>query len=151
MGFVGCVSVGVTYGVGRKTADIVRMNLSYSKSIMWEAIGQGICIIGIAASKGSVAIFLLRIVIKRWHIALLWFCIASTTVLCVITTMLLYLQCRPTRFLWDQTVPGGYCWLNFTQVGLTMGGKNCCQDIEACANVYSSMVRNYGFCSRHSS
>jgi hypothetical protein len=89
---------------------------------MWEAVGQGICIMGIAASKGSVAIFLLRIVIKKWHITLLWFCIASTTTLCIITTTLLFLQCRPTAFLWNHTIDGGYCWLNFTQVGLAMGG-----------------------------
>jgi hypothetical protein len=121
IGYVGCISVGVTHGVGRKTADIVRLDLDYSKAIMWEAIGQGICIMGIAASKGSVAIFLLRIVLKKWHIALLWFCITSTTVLCIITTTLLFMQCKPTAFLWDQTIEGGYCWLNFTQVGLTMG------------------------------
>jgi hypothetical protein len=107
--------------VGRKTADIVRLDLDYSKAIMWGAIGQGICIMGIAASKGSVAIFLLRIVLKKWHIALLWFCITSTTLLCIITTTLLFMQCKPTAFLWDQTIEGGYCWLNFTQVGLTMG------------------------------
>lgn len=91
---------------------------------MWEAIGQGICIMGIAASKGSVALFLLRIVLKKWHIAILWFCIASTTVLCIITTVLLYMQCKPTAFLWDQTIEGGYCWLYFTPVGLTMGGMH---------------------------
>jgi hypothetical protein len=100
----------------------MRLNLSYSKAIMWEAIGQAICIMGIAASKGSVAIFLLRIVLKKWHIAVLWFCIVSTTVLCVITTTLLFVQCKPTAFLWDQTIEGGYCWLSFTQVGLVMGG-----------------------------
>jgi len=49
IGYVGCVSVGVTYGVGKKTADIVEMKLDYSKSIMWEAIGQGICIMGIVS------------------------------------------------------------------------------------------------------
>jgi len=129
IGYVGCVSVGITYGVGKQTADIVRLDLNYSKSIMWEAIGQGICIMGIAASKGSVALFLLRIVIKRWHIAILWFCIASTTVLCIITTTLLYTQCVPSAFLWDQTIEGGYCWLNFTEVGLTMGAWSAAMDL----------------------
>jgi hypothetical protein len=122
IGYVGCISVGVRYGVGKKTADIVRLELDYSKAIMWEAIGQGICIMGISASKASVAIFLLRIVLKRWHIALLWACITSTTVLCIITTTLLFVQCKPSAFLWDHTIEGGYCWLNFTQVGLIMGG-----------------------------
>jgi hypothetical protein len=128
IGYVGCISVGITYGVGKQTADIVRLDLNYSRSIMWEAIGQGICIMGIAASKGSVALFLLRIVLKRWHIAILWFCIVSTTVLCIITTTLLYTQCVPSAFLWDQTIKGGYCWLNFTEVGLTMGAWSASMD-----------------------
>lgn len=120
VGYVACISVGVQYGIGKKFADVPPAD--YSKAIMWEAIGQGICIMGIAASKGSVAIFLLRIVLKKWHVAVLWFCIVSTTILCIITTTLLYLQCKPTAFLWDHTILGGYCWLNFTPVGLSMGG-----------------------------
>lgn len=106
----------------------MRLELDYGKAIMWEAIGQGICIMGIAASKGSVALFLLRIVLKRWHIALLWFCIVTTTILCTITTTLLFVQCRPTAFLWDRTIEGGYCWLNFTTVGLTMGAWSATMD-----------------------
>jgi hypothetical protein len=93
----------------------------YSKAIQWEAIGQGICILGIAASKSSVALFLLRIVIKKWHIAVLWAIIALTTILCIITTTLLFLQCKPAAFLWDRTIEGGVCWLDFEKVGLTMG------------------------------
>ena len=83
---------------------------------------------GIAASKGSVALFLLRIVVKQWHVGILWFCIISTTILCIITTALLYAQCIPTAFLWDRTIEGGYCWLNFTPVGLTMGAWSASMD-----------------------
>jgi hypothetical protein len=107
---------------------------------MWEAIGQGVCVvrisdstaileltrrlvqIGIAASKASVALFLLRIVMKKWHVALLWGCIVTTTVFSCITTILLFVQCKPYAFLWDQKIPGGFCWLNFADVALTMGG-----------------------------
>ena len=121
IGYVACISVGVTYGIGRKFATVPPQD--YSKAIMWEAIGQGICIMGIAASKGSVALFLLRIVILRWHKVALWFCIISTTIICIVTTVLLFLQCKPTAFLWDQTIAGGVCWLNFTIVGLFMGCK----------------------------
>lgn len=112
---------------------------------MWEAIGQGICIMGIAASKSSVALFLLRIVLNAWHKAILWFCIISTTILCIITTTLLYAQCRPTAFLWNHTIPGGYCWLDFTKVGLTMGGgfkiPVCRSNID---RILCSLVRHHG-------
>ena len=77
---------------------------------------------GIAASKASVALFLLRIVLRRWHIALLWSVIVSTTIFCTITTALLFLQCKPVSFLWDPTIPGGYCPIDFTEIGISMGG-----------------------------
>jgi len=89
---------------------------------MWEVIGQGICILGIAISKASVALFLLRIVVLRWHKMLLWLCIIITSALCVITTILLFVQCKPAAFLWDTSIEGGYCWLKFTPVGITTGG-----------------------------
>ena len=90
---------------------------------MWEAIGQAICIMGIAASKSSVAVFLLRIVILKWHKALLWFCIISTTIWCTVTTVLLFVQTTPVAFLWDRTIVGGRQNFNFTPAGLSMGCK----------------------------
>lgn len=78
---------------------------------------------GIAVSKASVALLLLRIVVKKWHIYLLWATIATTTLLCCITTTLLFLQCSPAAFLWDRDTDGGFCWLNFTDVALVMGGS----------------------------
>ncbi|KAF2119517.1 hypothetical protein BDV96DRAFT_642538 [Lophiotrema nucula] len=126
IGYVVSITIGVGYGIGKKYAVVPPAD--YSKAMMWEAIGQGVCIMGIAASKGAVAVFLLRIVLKKWHIALLWFCIISTTVLCTITTTLLFVQCRPTAFLWDHTIEGGVCWLNFTAVGLTMGAWSAAMD-----------------------
>jgi hypothetical protein len=96
----------------------------YSKAIMWEAIGQASCTMGVVASKSSVAVFLLRVVISRRHIALLWFCIVTTTVWATVTTILLFVQCRPSASLWDWNIEGGYCWLNFTRVAISMGGKS---------------------------
>jgi hypothetical protein len=152
VGYVGCISVGITYGVGKRTLDIVRLDLNYSKAIMWEAIGQGICIMGISVSKASVAIFLLRIVVKKWHVALLWACIASTTILCIITTTLLFVQCKPSAFLWDRTIEGGYCWLNFTRVGLAMGCKySRYSKFEFELTVASSLVCYHGLCTRNPS
>lgn len=90
---------------------------------MWEAIGEAICIMGIAASKSSVAVFLLRIVIDKWHKVVLWLCIITTTIWSIITTIWLFVQCIPYAYLWDWTIEGGYCWINFTRVAICMGGK----------------------------
>lgn len=117
--YVACITIGIQHGIGR-TASAVSP-AEYSKAIMWEAIGQGICIMGIAASKSSVALFLLRIVVEKWHKALLWFCIVSTTLWCTATTILLFTQCSPTAYLWDRSLPYGRQNFNFTPVGLSMG------------------------------
>lgn len=79
---------------------------------------------GIAVSKAAIALFLLRIVLRKWHIALLWSVTISTAIFSTITTALLFLQCKPVAFLWDQTIPGGHCPINFTDVGLSMGGAS---------------------------
>jgi hypothetical protein len=78
---------------------------------------------GIAVSKAAIALFLLRIVVRKWHIALLWSVMVSTSIFSIITTALLFLQCKPVSFLWNPTTPGGHCSVNFTDVGLSMGGK----------------------------
>ncbi|KAH6639248.1 hypothetical protein C7974DRAFT_127860 [Boeremia exigua] len=126
--FIATTSVGISYGVGKKTDDIVRLGLDNSKAIFWEAIGQGICIMGIAVSKAAVALFLLRIVLRRWHIALLWSVIVSTAIFSTITTTLLFVQCKPVAYLWDPTIPGGHCPINFTDVGLSMGAWSASMD-----------------------
>ncbi|KAF1364275.1 hypothetical protein EJ07DRAFT_98561 [Lizonia empirigonia] len=126
--FIATTSVGITYGVGKTTAEVERLGLANSKAVFWEAVGQGICIMGIAVSKASVALFLLRIVLRRWHIVLLWSVIITTSIFCTITTTLLFLQCKPVAFLWDETIPGGYCPITFTDVGLSMGAWSATMD-----------------------
>lgn len=147
--------MGVQYGIGKKFAAVPPAD--YSKAIMWEAIGQAICIMGIAASKSSVAVFLLRIVILKWHKWLLWFCIISTTIWCTITTILLFCQTTPTAFLWDRTIVGGKQNFNFTPIGLSMGCKSPSRSITLWVIARttnhiltsSSLVRNHGLCPRH--
>ncbi|KAL5439828.1 hypothetical protein PMIN07_009666 [Paraphaeosphaeria minitans] len=127
VGFAACITVGVHYGISRGQAHYPRRT-TYSKAIMWEAIGQAICTVGVAVSKSSVAVFLLRIVVSRWHKVMLWFCIATTTMWSVVATTLLFVQCRPTAYLWDWTIDGGYCWFNFTRVAISMGAWSTSMD-----------------------
>ncbi|KAF1930581.1 uncharacterized protein M421DRAFT_377119 [Didymella exigua CBS 183.55] len=126
--FIATTSIGVSYGVGKTTEDIARLGLDNSKAIFWEAVGQGICIMGIAVSKAAIALFLLRIVVRKWHIALLWSVMISTAIFSTITTALLFLQCKPVSYLWNPTIPGGHCPINFTDVGLSMGAWSAAMD-----------------------
>lgn len=56
---------------------------------MWELVGQTFVILGMGMSKMSLALFLLRIVVLRWHRITIWLvggtlCFASclTAILC---------------------------------------------------------------------
>ncbi|KAF2633276.1 hypothetical protein BU25DRAFT_464217 [Macroventuria anomochaeta] len=126
--YVVTTSIATYYGLGKSTSDIALLGLNQSLAIMWEAICQGVCIMGITVSKASIALLLLRIVVKKWHVLVLWGTIISTTLFCCVTTILLFLQCKPAAFLWDHSIEGGYCWLTFTDIALAMGAWSAAMD-----------------------
>ncbi|KAL1622679.1 hypothetical protein SLS56_008604 [Neofusicoccum ribis] len=72
------------------------------------AIGQSFSYIGVAASKASVALFLLRIVVKTWHRIVLWAIIAVLSTICTLSSILHFARCDPVEACWDATVPGKF-------------------------------------------
>jgi len=63
-------------------------------AVKWEIAGQAMNIMAIATSKNSVALFLLRIVVKTSHQWVLWFCIASTSFVCASCIIFMFTQCK---------------------------------------------------------
>jgi hypothetical protein len=59
---------------------------------------------GIAASRSSVALLLLRIVVAKWHTRLLTAVVLVTMISCCVTTVLLFLQCKIMPSDWKQAV-----------------------------------------------
>lgn len=97
----------------------------------YEVIGQSVCILVVGTSKSAVALFLLRIVVERWHIAVLWFCIVSASGLSAFCAVMVIVQCIPVEKTWNPSVPGT-CWLDFPSLGLTTAGTYCCLAVSPC-------------------
>lgn len=77
---------------------------------------------GIAASRSSVALLLLRIVVAKWHTRMLRAVVIVTMISCCVTTLLLFLQCKILPLDWKQTSSDQRCWPGFTKIALTLGG-----------------------------
>ncbi|EKG09387.1 hypothetical protein MPH_13586 [Macrophomina phaseolina MS6] len=114
-------SHAATKGYGQHTADIGIKQAALAAKIT--IIGQTFCIIGIATSKACVAFFLLRIVTSFWYKVVLWLCIFSAAVICILCALFDFIRCKPIKHVWDPTVPG-YCWMGteaFTKLSVGVG------------------------------
>lgn len=87
---------------------------------------SGILLIGVG--KCAVGIFLLRIIrnkIQKWAI---WTFLAGTVGITLFASVVVVVQCDPVESTWDKRIDG-YCWIDFSKVGLTVGCKclhRCC-------------------------
>ncbi|KAH6685059.1 hypothetical protein F5X68DRAFT_242188 [Plectosphaerella plurivora] len=72
----------------------------------WEMIGQTFIIVGMGMSKMSLALFLLRIVIERWHRISIWAVGGSLMFASSLTGILCWLQCLPAQRIYDKRVEG---------------------------------------------
>lgn len=118
--YAALITVATTYGLGRRRAEISPED--YVQAQKYETIGQAVCIFNIIFSKCAVAFFLLRIVFKRWHKALIWCCIVTTTLLTTWGTIAIFIQCTPVEKVWNFQGVDGVCWLDFAKIGLVVSG-----------------------------
>lgn len=93
---------------------------TYTMGMKYEILGQAVCIFNIITSKSAVAMFLLRIVVVKWHRALIWAGVLLTAGITTFTTVGVVIQCLPVQATWDaRLTPTANCWLNFPPVGIT--------------------------------
>ncbi|MCJ1356587.1 MAG: hypothetical protein MMC33_006582 [Icmadophila ericetorum] len=74
-------------------------------------ICQPLAIMGIAVSRTSVAVLVLRILGPNsvWRKRFLWFSIASTLLISTLTSILLFVACKPVTGLWNPFIEAD-CW-----------------------------------------
>ncbi|KAI5927226.1 hypothetical protein F4810DRAFT_649833 [Camillea tinctor] len=124
--FTAFCSESTAYGLGRKMAEINDLD-SYVTAAKYEVIGQSFAILVVGISKTAVACFLLRIMIERWHKVVLWLCIISINGISLFCTVAIFIQCIPLERVWNPTADG-YCWLNFTAVGIATASWSVVMD-----------------------
>ncbi|MCJ1361086.1 hypothetical protein MMC16_000183 [Acarospora aff. strigata] len=97
------------HGFGRHSATLTIDQFSEANKL--EIIGQTFCIIGIAASKATVALFQLRIVEVLWHKIYLWFFLITMAIICVLVALFDFVRCDPIAHVWNPTIEA-YCWIS---------------------------------------
>ncbi|KAJ5920729.1 hypothetical protein N7454_009262 [Penicillium verhagenii] len=107
------------YGLGQLYATVGDPTI-YFTAVKYELFSQvaGLMVIGVG--KAAVGAFLLRIVRNKIHIWVIWVCLFITAVLTLFASITVIVQCVPVEKSWNPSVPGT-CWLNFSNVGYTVG------------------------------
>ncbi|KAL5356689.1 hypothetical protein BJX96DRAFT_162619 [Aspergillus floccosus] len=76
------------------------------KAVYTEMIGQTFAVLGMALAKVSLGIFLLRIVVVKWHRVSIWISIVSLSMVSVMTAIIFWTQRIPSNSIYDPRVPG---------------------------------------------
>ncbi|KGO58471.1 hypothetical protein PEX2_069810 [Penicillium expansum] len=113
------VTEATLYGLGQLYAD-VGDPVTYFTAVKYELFSQvaGLMVIGVG--KATVGVFLLRIVRSKAQVWFIWACLAITAFITLFASITVIVQCIPIEKSWNPTTPG-YCWLDFSKVGYTVG------------------------------
>ncbi|KAJ5339261.1 hypothetical protein N7541_011209 [Penicillium brevicompactum] len=92
-------------------------------------IGESLAIMACTLGKTSFAVTLLRIVVHRWMVFVLWFVIVTMNVVNILAALFVFLQCKDPRHLWNPMIPSE-CWPSdvFTNFSLFVGAYSGAQD-----------------------
>ncbi|KAL2140142.1 hypothetical protein VTI28DRAFT_4224 [Corynascus sepedonium] len=101
-------TIAAEYGFGQTVEEIGDMELIV-KATLYECIGQGFAIVGMAIAKASLGFFLLRLVTTRWHKFAIWGAMALVMIASIAQVLCFWLSCVPLEYVYDRRIPGGYC------------------------------------------
>ncbi|KAK6836991.1 hypothetical protein PG987_007486 [Apiospora arundinis] len=107
-------TVAAYHGYGQYDLD----GDTVARSTYFRMIGQTFSLIATGASKATVGLFLLRLVVVRWMIIAIWVVMAVMGILSVLATIFTWAACTPVVFTWDERIPGGTC---INTIPLAMG------------------------------
>lgn len=119
------VTAAARQGLGRHIEVVLATNPQHLIDIALLAqVSQTLAIMACTLGKTSFAVTLLRIVVQRRLIYILWFIIISMNLINVLCAIFVFVQCDDPRHLWNQAIPSK-CWPTyvFTNFSLFVGGK----------------------------
>ncbi|KAH7120141.1 hypothetical protein B0J13DRAFT_568378 [Dactylonectria estremocensis] len=114
------VHIAATYGFGQ---SILTLDLEDSaRAVYYEMIGQTFAVIGMAVAKISLGLFLLRIVMERWHKIAIWIAMVSLMAVSILTAIIFWIQCIPAKKIYDPLrTPEGSCNIGVTPFAILLG------------------------------
>ncbi|RNJ58986.1 hypothetical protein D7B24_003807 [Verticillium nonalfalfae] len=111
------------YGFGRSIYGLEIKDAT--AAIKWEMVGQSFSIIGMAVSKISLGLFLLRLTVVHWHRVAIWTVMGVLLADSIATVISFWFQCNPPRAIFDLELrPTAKCDWDITPVAVTLGV--CC-------------------------
>ncbi|KAI1767874.1 hypothetical protein GGR53DRAFT_525483 [Hypoxylon sp. FL1150] len=118
--------VSSAYGFGQHNTDINADDLR--KAMEVELIGQFFISIAMGLSKVAVAAFLMRIIVARWHKAVLWFWIVTMMAWSLLLAISCFAQCAPVEAIWDARIENKTCPINLTDIAFVMCSWSAAMD-----------------------
>ncbi|KAJ5502132.1 hypothetical protein N7463_005006 [Penicillium fimorum] len=121
--------VAANMGLGQHV-EIVKKNPDNLMQVaLLCSISECLAIMTCTIGKTSFAVTLLRIVVQRWMVIVLWFVIVTMNALNVLAAVSAFLQCKDPRHLWNPAIPSE-CWPShiFTNLSLFVGAYSGAQD-----------------------
>ncbi|KAF7889316.1 uncharacterized protein EAF01_010809 [Botrytis porri] len=120
---VACTAA-TTQGFGQHSSDLTIE--AFANATRSEIIGQTFCIIGIATSKASASVFLLRLAVVEWHKWILYITMFAVTGIAVVCALFDFIRCDPIAHVWNPYIPAK-CWVSteqFTAMSLAVGAAD---------------------------
>ncbi|KAF5870620.1 uncharacterized protein Bfra_010009 [Botrytis fragariae] len=128
MPYTAACTAATTQGFGQHSSDLTIE--AFANATRSEIIGQTFCIIGIATSKASASVFLLRLAVVEWHKWILYFTMFAVTGIAVICALFDFIRCDPIAHVWNPYIPAK-CWVSteqFTAISITVGVTSAAAD-----------------------
>lgn len=115
------IQLSANYGFGQNMFEIKDVENAV-RAVLLEVIGQTFAIIGMAAAKWSLGLFLLRLVNVNmiWHRIAIWAVMIGLMLTSISVVFIYWLQCTPPAYLWDRQIRGGFCHINSVPAAFTL-------------------------------
>lgn len=85
--------MALPYGFGESMDDLEHDNAV--QAIKWEMIGQTFAALGMSIAKLSMGLFLLRLVVNKWHRIAIWSMMLSLFGCSCLIAVVFWVQCIP--------------------------------------------------------
>ncbi|KAI6083852.1 hypothetical protein F4821DRAFT_183194 [Hypoxylon rubiginosum] len=105
--YCSCSISGIHFGTGHHKVDLSDENYAQAAQFWWFCY-LTYCWTMILA-KASIALFLLRVAVRRAHIWIIYGAMAITVVTCLAFFFVLIFQCSPVSYFWDKYTQTGVC------------------------------------------
>ncbi|TGO37665.1 hypothetical protein BHYA_0092g00480 [Botrytis hyacinthi] len=129
MPYTAACTAAANQGFGQHSSDLTIE--AFANATRSEIIGQTFCIIGIATSKASASVSLLRLAVVEWHKWILYITMFAVTGIAVICALFDFIRCDPIAHVWNPYIPAK-CWVSteqFTAISITVGVTSAAADL----------------------